>query len=161
MKNFVDSCDVCVQTKTLYHHPHGFFQPLLVLTSPWFSISMDFITDLPLCSFYDSILVVVNHLWNGSFHSMYQNNNWRRNFQVSPWSCFSVSWSFWRYHFWLWALVCIQILKVIFKLLGAKVKLSSNFELHLTFASHNIYMLWMLSDKLQRLQELQLFVYMV
>jgi hypothetical protein len=48
----------------------------------------------------------------GSFHYVYQNNNWWRNNQVSPWSYFLVSWSYWRYHFWLWASICIQVLKV-------------------------------------------------
>jgi hypothetical protein len=62
VKEFVTSCDVCVRAKNLRHRPHGLLQPLSTPASPWFSISMDFITDLPPSSSYDSILVVVDHL---------------------------------------------------------------------------------------------------
>jgi hypothetical protein len=59
VKELVKSCDVCAWTKNLHHHPHGFSQPLLIPTSPWSSIPMDFIIDLPPSCSYDSILVVV------------------------------------------------------------------------------------------------------
>jgi hypothetical protein len=36
---------------------------------------------------------------DGSFHSLYQNNNWQKNNQIIFWSCFLVSWSPWKYHF--------------------------------------------------------------
>ncbi len=62
MKEFIKSCDVCVRTKNPCHHLNGLFQPLLILTSLWSSISMDFIIDLPPSSSYDSIMVVVDHL---------------------------------------------------------------------------------------------------
>ncbi len=62
MKKFVESCDVYVQLNNLHHCPHGLLQPLRILTSLWFSISMDFITDLPPSSSYDSILVEVDRL---------------------------------------------------------------------------------------------------
>ncbi len=55
MKEFLGSCDVCVHAKNFCHHPHGLLQPLLILISPWSSISMDF----PLSNSFDSILVVV------------------------------------------------------------------------------------------------------
>jgi hypothetical protein len=48
----------CVGTKNPCHHPHGRFQPLLIPTPLWSLISMDFITNLPPFSFYDSILVM-------------------------------------------------------------------------------------------------------
>ncbi len=62
MKEFVESCDVCVLANNPRHRPHGFLQPLLISRSPWFSISMDFITDLPPSSSNDTILVVVDYL---------------------------------------------------------------------------------------------------
>ncbi len=55
VKRFVGSCDVCARTKNPFHHPHGFFWLLLIHASPWFSISMDFIIDLPPFSSYDSM----------------------------------------------------------------------------------------------------------
>jgi len=61
VKEFVEYCDVCVLANNPHHRPHGFLQPLPISTSPWFSISMDFITDLPPSSSNDSILVVVDY----------------------------------------------------------------------------------------------------
>ncbi len=61
MKEFVGSCDVYALVKNPRHRPHGLLQPLLIHASPWSSISMDFITNLPPFSSYDSILVV-DHL---------------------------------------------------------------------------------------------------
>jgi hypothetical protein len=62
VKEFVKSCDVCVQTKNFCHHLHGLLQPLSILASSCFSISMDFIIDLLTFSFSYSILVVVDCL---------------------------------------------------------------------------------------------------
>jgi len=62
MKEFVIYCDVCARAKKFHHRLHGFFQPLPILTSLWFLISMDFIIYLPPSSSYDSILMVVNCL---------------------------------------------------------------------------------------------------
>jgi hypothetical protein len=62
VKEFVGFYNVCVWVKNPHHCPHGFRQLLLIFTSPWFLIFMDFITNLPLSSFYISILVVVDHL---------------------------------------------------------------------------------------------------
>jgi hypothetical protein len=61
-KDFIKSYDVCVQTKNPCHCPHGFFEPLLIPTSLWSSISMDFIIDFPPSSSYDSIFVLVYNL---------------------------------------------------------------------------------------------------
>jgi hypothetical protein len=60
VKEFVGFCDVCACAKNPYHRLHGFFQPLPVLVSPWSSIPMDFIVDLPQSNSFDSILVVVD-----------------------------------------------------------------------------------------------------
>ena len=44
---FIRSCDVCCRSKPDRTKPRGELVPLPVPTSPWTSISMDFITDLP------------------------------------------------------------------------------------------------------------------
>jgi hypothetical protein len=62
VKECVSSCDVCACAKNPCHCTHGLFQPLPIAASPWFSISMDFIVDLPQFNSFDSILVVVDHL---------------------------------------------------------------------------------------------------
>ncbi len=64
VKEFVGSCVVCVRAKNPRCHPHEFLQPLPILSTPWFSISMDFIIYLPLSNSFDSILVVVDYLTN-------------------------------------------------------------------------------------------------
>ncbi len=61
MEEFVKSYNVCAQAKNPRHCPHGFLESLPIPTSLWSSISMDFITDLPPSSSYDSILVMVYH----------------------------------------------------------------------------------------------------
>jgi transposase InsO family protein len=44
----------------LRHRPFGLLQPLPILDGPWKSISIDFITDLPLSKGFDAILTVVD-----------------------------------------------------------------------------------------------------
>ncbi len=62
VKEFVLSCDICSRSKNPRHRPYGLLQPLPVPKQPWSSISMDFITDLPLSDSFDSIFVVVDRL---------------------------------------------------------------------------------------------------
>ena len=62
VKEFILSCDVCLRSKIPRHRPYGLLQPLPIPHRPWSSISMDFITDLPLSNAYDSIFVVVDRL---------------------------------------------------------------------------------------------------
>jgi hypothetical protein len=57
---YVKTCDVCSRSKAPRHRPFGLLQPLPIPDKPWESISMDFITDLPKSSSYDSILVIVD-----------------------------------------------------------------------------------------------------
>ena len=57
----------CQKAKPAHHKPFGLLNPLPVPPEPWHTVTMDFITDLPLSSTYgsitwDSILVVVNKL---------------------------------------------------------------------------------------------------
>ena len=58
--NYVQSCDVCSRAKPIRLKPAGLLQPLPIAPHPWFSISMDLITDLPQTDGFDSILVVVD-----------------------------------------------------------------------------------------------------
>ncbi len=122
------SCDVCA--KNPCHRLHGLFQPLLVPTSPWFSISMDFIVDLSQSnSFYSILVVAVDHLrkivhfipYNKSiigknttmlfFDHVFHYHGLLKNI-ISDYGPHFTS------KFWKW----------VFKLLGVKVKLSLTFH---------------------------------
>jgi hypothetical protein len=60
VKKFVVSCDVCQRNKSARHKPYGLLQPLPVPETPWSSLSMDFITQLPPSKDFTAILVVVD-----------------------------------------------------------------------------------------------------
>jgi transposase InsO family protein len=60
VSDYVKSCDVCCRSKTPRKKPSGLLHPLPVPTRPWASISLDFITDLPLVNNMDSVLVIVD-----------------------------------------------------------------------------------------------------
>jgi hypothetical protein len=60
VEDYVRSCDVCCWSKIPRHRPYGLLQPLSVPIGPWKSISMDFITDLPISKNFDAILTVVD-----------------------------------------------------------------------------------------------------
>jgi transposase InsO family protein len=57
---FVRSCPECQKNKSAKHKPYGLLQPLDTPYVPWQSISMDFITDLPLSEEYDQLWVIVD-----------------------------------------------------------------------------------------------------
>jgi hypothetical protein len=62
IREYVKSCDTCAWSKAPKHHPFGFLRPLSIPSRPWGSITMDFITDLPIVKAKDLILVVVDRL---------------------------------------------------------------------------------------------------
>ena len=62
VKEFVFSCDVCSRSNIPRHRPYGLLQALHVPHRPWSSVSIDFITDLPLSNAYNNIFVVVDRL---------------------------------------------------------------------------------------------------
>src|SRR5437588_5849652 len=62
IKRYVNNCVTCQRTKLLRHAPDGLLQPNEAPSTPWKSISMDFITDLPASGGHDAILVVVDWL---------------------------------------------------------------------------------------------------
>lgn len=59
---YVRNCQVCQRIKPSRHSPYGHLKPLMIPQARWSSISMDFITGLPLSNGYDMILVVVDRL---------------------------------------------------------------------------------------------------
>jgi len=62
VKDYVTTCDTYSRSKIPRHRPYGLLQPLPIPETPWTSISMDFIVDLPKSKSFDSIFVVVDHL---------------------------------------------------------------------------------------------------
>jgi len=62
IKQYVKSCDICQRTKVARHAPYGLMMPNEAPDQPWKSISMDFITDLPLSEGANAILIVIDRL---------------------------------------------------------------------------------------------------
>jgi len=62
IKQYVKSCDICQRTKVVRHAPYGLMKPNEAPDRPWKSISMDFITDLPLSEGADAILIIIDWL---------------------------------------------------------------------------------------------------
>ncbi|EKD00070.1 retrotransposon nucleocapsid protein [Trichosporon asahii var. asahii CBS 8904] len=60
IKEYVTTCQSCQRNKTRRHKPYGKLQPLPIPETPWKSISMDFIDQLPKSAGFDSILVVID-----------------------------------------------------------------------------------------------------
>lgn len=60
IKVFIDKCECCQMNRVNNKKPAGLLQPLPIPGRPWKSISMDFITCLPLSEGYNSILVIVD-----------------------------------------------------------------------------------------------------
>jgi transposase InsO family protein len=78
VETVIKQCDVCMRTKSQRHKPYGTLQALPVAQRPWDSITMDFITKLPLSEepstgiFYDSIMVIVDRLTKFSYYLPYR-----------------------------------------------------------------------------------------
>jgi hypothetical protein len=74
VENVIKQCDLCKKTKSQRHKPYGNLQALPVAERPWESITMDFITKLPLSEepstgiFYDSIMVIVDRFTKYSYY---------------------------------------------------------------------------------------------
>jgi hypothetical protein len=62
VKKFVTTCYTCQRNKTSQHKPYGLLQPLPIPETPWSSISMDFIVQLPQSKNFTAVLVVVDRL---------------------------------------------------------------------------------------------------
>ena len=62
IRRYVRSCDLCQRNKPSHHAPYGELIPLEIPSRNWESISIDFITDLPISHEFDTLLVVVDRL---------------------------------------------------------------------------------------------------
>lgn len=62
IKKYISTCDTCLWSKTSHQKPYGFLQSLPIPETPWSSVSMDFIMQLPLSDSFTAILVIVDHL---------------------------------------------------------------------------------------------------
>ena len=63
IKNHVDECSDCQQYKALNYNNSGLLQPLPVPEELWQTITVDFVTALPMTEAgYDTLLVVVDKL---------------------------------------------------------------------------------------------------
>ncbi|MEZ0209072.1 MAG: DDE-type integrase/transposase/recombinase, partial [Candidatus Paceibacterota bacterium] len=60
VKGYVKSCVTCQRAKKRRHPPHGLLKPIVSSSVPWTTISMDFVTGLPVCKGYNAILTVVD-----------------------------------------------------------------------------------------------------
>ncbi|MBW0500141.1 hypothetical protein O181_039856 [Austropuccinia psidii MF-1] len=60
IKDYVSSCQKCSRNKNTHHKKFGLLKPPQIPSGPWNSLSMDFITQLPLSNNFDSIAVVVD-----------------------------------------------------------------------------------------------------
>jgi transposase InsO family protein len=58
--DFVRSCPDCQKNKAARHQPYGLLNPLELPYTPWQSIAMDFITDLPPSEGCDQLWVVID-----------------------------------------------------------------------------------------------------
>lgn len=64
MQSYIYSCEICTHTKTLHTKPLHLLQPQPTPGQPWYTISVDFSTDLLLILCQPSRLVVGDFLTN-------------------------------------------------------------------------------------------------
>ncbi|MBW0561369.1 hypothetical protein O181_101084 [Austropuccinia psidii MF-1] len=60
IKDYVSSCQQRSRNKNMNHKKFGLLKPHPIPNGPWILLSMNFITQLPLASSFDSILVIVD-----------------------------------------------------------------------------------------------------
>ncbi|MBW0488389.1 hypothetical protein O181_028104 [Austropuccinia psidii MF-1] len=60
IEDYVSSCQQYLRRKNIHHKKFELLKPLLIPSGPWNSLSMDFITQLPLSNNFNSILAVVD-----------------------------------------------------------------------------------------------------
>jgi len=57
---YTSTCELCIRTKAQRHHPVGELRPLPIPDTPWDTVSVDFIVELPESSGHDAVMVVVD-----------------------------------------------------------------------------------------------------
>jgi hypothetical protein len=57
---YIRSCLECQKDKAIHHKPYGLLSPLELPYAPWISITIDFITDLPLSEDCDQLWVIID-----------------------------------------------------------------------------------------------------
>lgn len=62
VKQYVQNCNTCYQSKTSKHVPYCVLHPLLIIEKSWEDLSLDFVTELPKDHDFDTIMVVVEQL---------------------------------------------------------------------------------------------------
>jgi translation initiation factor 2 beta subunit (eIF-2beta)/eIF-5 len=62
VEHFVCTCVKCQSTKSIYKKKYGLYKPLLILSEPWESVSMDLMTPLTKWNGMDAIFVEVDRL---------------------------------------------------------------------------------------------------
>ena len=60
VEEYVHTCIICQQDKSDHHRQGGLLQPLPIPERPWASVSMDFISHLPMVQGYNGIMVIVD-----------------------------------------------------------------------------------------------------
>ena len=81
VEEIIKTCDLCSKAKARRHKPYGKLQPLPVAERPWNSITMDFITKLPISEDpttgtpYDSVFVIVDRFTKFAYYIPYQESS--------------------------------------------------------------------------------------
>lgn len=60
IKDYISGCDTCLRDKNSHHKPYGLLKSLPVPDTPWSSVFVDFITQLPPSEEYTAICVFVD-----------------------------------------------------------------------------------------------------
>ena len=95
VKDYIQSCTTCAQSKAPCHHPYGLLKQLPIPEKPWNSILMDFIEQLPLSSGSTAILVVVDRLSKQSIFILTHDTITSPSLQSSSYSMCSLSTVYW------------------------------------------------------------------
>jgi len=60
IRQYVNTCDLCLRTKPIRQAPVGELHPLRIPDSRWDTLSVDFVVELPLSSRHNTVMTVVD-----------------------------------------------------------------------------------------------------